>query len=326
MTKSAAREGRGRFEVQVPSGSTYCSAWHYPGSNDACVILAGGAAVTKGPGTEKFAEKFNDAGFDVLAFEYRRLGNSGGQPRQIVNIREQLEDWQALIAYARALPGVDPQKVAIWGFSLSGGHVLQVAARTPDLGAVIAQAPNADGLDAFSHVFRHTRFTDGIRLVGLAIADAVGGLFGREPLLVPLAAPPGTTAFYTTPDSLNGQPTLNPDGRYDDEWQTEVAARSTLLPVFQRPIREADKIECPLLVVACDADGVIPPKPAYEVASKAPHGELFVIRGGHYSPYQEGIFDETVAAEVEFLERHLVAAATDGEPVPVSVSAGNGSS
>ena len=61
----------------------------------------------QGTGTDLFARRFNDAGFTVLAFDFRRLGESGGQPRQVVRIREQLADWQAPIDCASALPGVD---------------------------------------------------------------------------------------------------------------------------------------------------------------------------------------------------------------------------
>src|SRR5262245_31956824 len=128
-----------REKVHFPSADTTCAAWHYPGTNGGCVVMAAGAAVTKEPGTDPFAGRFHDAGFTVLAFDYRHLGESGGRPRQLVNIDAQQADWQAAIAFARTLPGVDPARIAIWGFSLSGGHVFPIAARHPDLAAAIAQ-------------------------------------------------------------------------------------------------------------------------------------------------------------------------------------------
>jgi uncharacterized protein len=103
-----------RKKIRFISGDTECAAWHYPGANGACVIMAGGGAVTKEPGTDLFAKRFREAGFAVLAFDYRRLGESGGQPRQVIRIREQLTDWQAAIAFAAGLPGVDPARPAIW--------------------------------------------------------------------------------------------------------------------------------------------------------------------------------------------------------------------
>ncbi len=123
-----------REKVRFASGDTECVAWHYPGTNGACVVMAGGFAVTKEPGTDMFAKRFHDAGFAVLAFDYRRIGESGGQPRQVLPVRDQLADWQAAIAFARTLPGVDAARLAVWAFSASGGHVLRVAAGIPELG------------------------------------------------------------------------------------------------------------------------------------------------------------------------------------------------
>ena len=102
---------------------------------------------------------------------------------------------------------------------------------------------------------RHTTTRALLRLTGRGLLDAVGGRLGREPLLVPLAGPPGTVAMLTTPDALNGDRALNPDNRYPD-WQQEIAARSALRIGFYRPGRAASRVECPLLVLAYDQDDV----------------------------------------------------------------------
>ena len=126
-----------RQKIRFVSGGTECAAWQYPGINGSCVVMTGGFAVTKEPGTDLFARRFNEAGFGVLAFDYRNIGESGGQPRQVQRVGEQLADWQAAIGCARALPGADPARLAIWGFSASGGHVFRTAARNPELAAAI---------------------------------------------------------------------------------------------------------------------------------------------------------------------------------------------
>ena len=114
-----------REKARFVSGGTECAAWHYPGTNGACVIMAGGFGVTKEPATDRFARRFNEAGFGVLAFDYRHIGESGGQPRQVQRIGEQFADWHAALGYAATLPGVAPDRLAIWGFSLAGGHVFR---------------------------------------------------------------------------------------------------------------------------------------------------------------------------------------------------------
>ena len=289
-----------REEVRFASGRSECAAWHYPGTNGGCVVMAGGFAVTKEPGTDRFARRFHDAGFAVLAFDHRRLGESGGEPRQVVRIREQLADWRAAIGYARTLPDVDPSKVAIWSFSLTGGHMFIVAARDPSLAAAIAQTPNADGPAASRNAARFTTRSALLRFTGRALADALGSLLGRAPLLVPTTGEPGTVALLSTPDALDGwhRKALRPD------YPQVVAARSALRAAIYRPGRFASRVPCPLLVVVCDDDRSALAAPSVRAAEDAPRGELVRLPGGHYAPFMDA-HEQAVEAEVAFLRRHL---------------------
>ena len=293
-----------REKVRFVSGDAECVAWHYPGTNGACVIMAGGFAVTKEPATDRFAKRFNEAGFGVLAFDYRRLGESGGKPRQVVRIADQLADWQAAIAYARTLPGVDPSRVAVWGFSASGGHIFRVAAQNSAVAAAIAQTPNADGPAATRNAARYQAPLALLRLTGRGIIDAIGGLIGRAPRLVPLVGPRGTVAVLSTPDVLDSDRILNPGNTYPD-WQQSVAARSTLALGLYRPGRVASQVQCPLLVVVCDEDCTALAEPSVTAAQRAPRGELVRMPGGHYEPFLGG-HERTVEAELNFLRRHLL--------------------
>jgi uncharacterized protein len=290
--------------VRFVSGETECAAWHYAGTNGGCVIMAGGFAVTKEPGTDLFARRFQDAGFAVLAFDYRRIRESGGEPRQVLPIKDQLADWRAAIGFAARLPGVDPTRLAVWGFSASGGHVFRVAARHPELAAAIAQTPNADGLAAARNASRHQKPLAMLRFTARGILDALGGIVGRRPLLVPLAGKPQTITALTTPDALDGDRALNPDNRYPD-WQQEVAARSALRLALYRPGRVAPRVPCPLLVLVCDQDQSALAAPAVRAASRAPRGELVRMSGGHYEPFLAG-HEQAAEAEFSFLRRHLL--------------------
>jgi len=292
-----------REKVRFASGDTECVAWHYPGTNGACVVMAGGFAVTKEPGTDMFAKRFHDAGFAVLAFDYRRIGESGGQPRQVLPVRDQLADWQAAIAFARTLPGVDAARLAVWAFSASGGHVLRVAAGIPELGAVIAQSPYVGGLAGTRNASRYQKPLAMLRFAGRGIVDALGGLAGRRPRLVPLAGEPGTVAMLTTPDSLDGDRALRA-GRYPD-WQRTVAARSALRLVFYRPGRSASRVRSPLLVLVCDQDRTTPAGPTIRATQRAPRAELVRIPGGHYEPFLGG-HEQAVEAQLSFLRRRLL--------------------
>jgi uncharacterized protein len=302
-----------RQRVRFLSGDTECVAWHYPGSNGACVIMAGGFAVPKEPATDQFAKRFHDAGFSVLAFDYRRLGESAGQPRLVLPVGNQLADWQAAITFAATLPGVDADKVAIWAFSASGGYVLEMAARNPQVAAAIAQTPNVDGLASLRNAAKHQTQLAMLRFTGTAVLDMLGSLIGRRPRLVPLVGQPGTVAMLATPDALNdGDRALDPDGRHSD-WQRAVAARSAMRLCFYRPSRYAARVQRPLLVLVCDQDQTAPPGPAVRAAERAPHAELFRMPGGHYEPFLGG-HEQAVEAQLSFLRRHLLGSMRTDHP------------
>ena len=294
--------------LQFPSGDTFCAAWHYPGTNGACVVMAGGFAVTKEPATDQFARRFHEAGFTVLAFDYRGLGDSGGQPRFVFPVGRQVADWHAAVAFARSLPGVHADKVALWAFSASGGFVLSVAARDAGLAAVIAQTPNADGVAALRNAGRHQKTGAMLRFTGRALLDAVGSLVRRPPRLVALTGTPGTLAMLTTPDSLDGQRALHA-ADYPD-WQQQVAARSALRIAFHRPGRHVRRVEVPLLVLVCDDDQTSLAAPAAKAALRAPRGELSRMPGGHYEPFLDG-HEHAVEVELAFLQRHVLDLADD---------------
>jgi len=290
-----------RHKVLIDMDGVALAAWHYPGANGACVVMAGGTGVTKEPATDRFAARFQSAGFGVLAFDFRGFGESGGEPRQVVRVRDQLRDWEAAAAFAAELPEV--ATVALWGFSLSGGHVIRVAARTDGVAAVIAQAALVDGQAAAPNALRHMTPLALARLTGRGVLDAIGALFGRRPLLVPLAGRRGEVASITTPDSTDAGRALNPDDRYPG-WLQAVAARSALTIGLYRPGRDAARVPCPLLVVAYNDDRSALAAPAVEAAERAPLGEVVRLPGGHYAGFLEA-HEQTVDAELEFLRRHL---------------------
>lgn len=291
-----------REKVWFTSGAEQCAAWHYRGTNGACVVMAGGGGVTKEPGTDRFAARFHAAGYTVLAFDYRYLGESGGQPRQVIRPRAQRADWLAALARAATLPGVDPARIAVWGFSLSGGHLFRVGAER-SVAAVIAQTPLADGPAAAPNALRHETLGVILRMPVLALLDVVAGLTGRAAKLVPLAGPRGTVAMLSTPDAQDGERALDPDGEYPN-WSRTAAARSVLPLMGYRPGRVAARVTCPLLVVVADQDQSVLAAPAIRAAQRASCAEVVRVPGGHYAPFLDE-HERVVAAELEFLARHL---------------------
>src|SRR4051812_3692776 len=122
---------RTRLDVAFPSSDDECRAWLFmpDAERPPLVILGHGLGATREYALEPYAERFAEAGIAALVFTYRHFGDSGGQPRQLLDIERQLGDWAAALAYARNLDGIDHDRIALWGTSFAGGHGVEAAAR-----------------------------------------------------------------------------------------------------------------------------------------------------------------------------------------------------
>lgn len=194
------------------SHGTRCAAWFYAPrvgvgelaeERPPLVVMGHGLGGTRHMRLDSYARTFAEAGIAALVFDYRGFGDSEGAPRQIVDVKQQLADWHAALAYARAELPIDSARIAVWGTSFGGGHVMQVAADDPALAAAVAQCPFSDGV---ASVWKRT-LTNPISaaaLMGAAVVDALLGVLGRGPLLMPMAGSPWMPAFLAAKDSLPG--------------------------------------------------------------------------------------------------------------------------
>lgn len=204
---SDARTSVRREDLWFDSCGTRCAAWFYvpegAGDEPPLVVLAHGLGGTRHMRLDDYARRFAAAGIAALVFDYRGFGDSEGDERQIVNVRAQLEDWRAALAFARAELPIDPSRIAIWGTSFGGGHVLSIAAEDHHLAGVVAQCPFSDGV---ASMWRRTIVAplSAAVLMVLAIVDGIRGLAGRRPLLVPMAGMWWMPAFLASRDSLSG--------------------------------------------------------------------------------------------------------------------------
>ena len=77
-------------------------------------------------GLEPYARAFALEGMAALVFTYRHFGDSDGMPRRLIDVDHQLGDWVAALAYARTIEEIDSTRIALWGTSFGGGHVIEV--------------------------------------------------------------------------------------------------------------------------------------------------------------------------------------------------------
>ncbi len=297
-----------RSEVAFGSHGGTCQAWRYSPDETAaspavarpCVVMAHGLGATRDASLAPYAERFAAAGMHVLLFDYRHFGASDGEPRQLVSVRRQLQDYAAAVEFARALAGVDPARVAVWGTSFAGGHALVTAARQSGVAAAVCQCPMMDGVAAVRRILQYAGPGQLLRLTGHGLWDAVLAPFGRTHYL-PTVGPPGSLAVMTSPDADAGYRALGPP-----DFRCEIAARIALTVGLYRPVRYADRVRCPVLVQICEQDSVAPAVAAEAVVRRlGERGEVQRYPIGHFEPYTGAWFERSVGDQVDFLRRHL---------------------
>ncbi|MFT4393916.1 alpha/beta hydrolase [Gordonia lacunae] len=301
----------GATTLRFRSADADCDAWFFPGTESSTfeidgkrpvVVMAHGFAGTKDSGLAPYAERFAAAGLAVLAFDYRGFGLSGGEPRQEISLERQADDYRAAIVAAKAQPGVDPDRIILWGVSQSGGHALTVAADRTDVAAVIAVVPLVNGLAAGRVAYAQVGGAAIARSTATAVASSVARRLGRAPKMMRVVGEPGDVgAALTAPGYLESYRAIA-----GPSWRNEVDASVGLEIGSFRADKHADRVDAPVLFQIADFDSAAPPHAASKTAFKAraevrhyPCDHFDIFAGNDY-------FEPCIAHEIRFLTRHLV--------------------
>lgn len=124
---------------------------------------------------EKYAAAFAKHGLVAMAIDYRGWGNSEGTARVIspvdlgggmekdesrhkivknatvwikrtkLDARDQQDDYRNAISFIQGEPGVDPDRIGVWGSSYAGGNSLAVAGQDARVKAIAVQIPGIGG-------------------------------------------------------------------------------------------------------------------------------------------------------------------------------------
>lgn len=288
------------------------SAWHFAPTSTAlttergapAVIMGHGLSLTRDCGLDKYAERFAAAGMHVLAFDYRCFGASEGEPRDLVSVRKQVDDYHAALAHVRSVPGVDAQRIAVWGTSYSGGIATQCTHEDGAVQALVLQVPNLDNAATGLFMTRHLTRTAPLRglwIVWRAVLDFAASLLGLAPKYVQAMGRRGQWAAYVNDESMD-----HVDQIRGPTWNNRLALRDFVrLPVF-RPIRHIPSLRCRIQIFAADRDDLTPAQPALRAAELAgERAELHRYPVNHFGVYTGDLFQEVVAKQAEFLAREL---------------------
>ena len=119
------------------------AGWYIPSKNSAAIIAIHGG---NGNRTHMLyhAGVLAQEGYGVLLFDLRAHGESGGAFFKAANASQ---DVQAAVNFLQGRADVDPQRIGGVGLSLGGMALIQGAAETPTIQALIADGADAGKLD-----------------------------------------------------------------------------------------------------------------------------------------------------------------------------------
>lgn len=90
----------------------------------------------------RLAHALHQDGFNVLMFDLRNHGESAAAPPVTFGIEES-KDLLGAVAFVKTRPEVDPQRLAVIGFSMGGNTVLYTLAQTQEIQAAVAVQPTS---------------------------------------------------------------------------------------------------------------------------------------------------------------------------------------
>lgn len=269
--------------------------------NVPCILLANGFSGTMDYRLPQFAVRFVLEGFCVLIFDYRFFGESEGEPRQLIVTKKQREDIRNAIQFLKQLENINMEKIVLWGTSLGGGHVIDVAASDSSIAAVIGLVP---GIDMVSKKAKATiKIPVGmlLKILLAALWDGIKGLFGLNPYYIKVFGFDGETAVFTNKELKPRFETLIQSSKM---WQNRFTPRFYLsAPRYEKGT--AEKIKMPLLI--CIADKEVYANPSFQewVGLQAPKGEIKHYDAEHFDVYIGDTFEQVVKDQIDFIHKHV---------------------
>jgi dienelactone hydrolase len=272
------------------------------------VIMAHGFSATiSGMVADRFAEVFYEAGFVVLLYDHCSFGISDGAPRCEIDAFGQARGYRSAIDFAAGLSGVDGDRVALWGDSLSGGAVIAAGAVDPRVAAVIAQVP-ACGAEAPPPDPDGSIFDSTCRPYLDTSCSKTRGTTRKGPMPVVSFDQAGTPSLLTPITAYRWF--IEYGGRHGTNWVNRASVVAPAEPARWDPVLCATHLKAPSLFVIASEDEMPGADP--EVARIAfdhapPPKEACEIEGGHFGllHYPSALFDQASGAERSFLLRHL---------------------
>mmetsp|Transcript_26559 Transcript_26559/g.53982 ORF Transcript_26559/g.53982 Transcript_26559/m.53982 type:complete len:368 (+) Transcript_26559:18-1121(+) len=284
------------------------------------VVLAPGGGLSHdcGMGMAPFVEAFVTEGYAVLTFDYATFGASGNgdQPRHTVDPVQHVLDLKAAVSAVRSRSkelGVDGDRIALWGVSLSGSHVLVAASEEggvgpPGVRAVCSLVPMlANGFSALTESIplNPRPFSSQAKILALILKGMLLGIIGR-PWYINFYGPDGSASAQQTPENNNGYASLAPPGGGEYDWRNGMTSSSLFKLFPYNPLSHVASIKVPVSLVAAGDDTICRERYARSASEQIEGSELVVIPNvGHFGIWYGEPLEQVLDIQLNFLRRNL---------------------
>jgi uncharacterized protein len=272
----------------------------------ALVIMAHGTSATITMVANSYADVFCRAGLAVLLYDHRNFGRSEGEPRQEINPWIQCRGYRDAVKFAEGLDEVDPERIALWGDSYTGGQVIVVGAIEQRVKVIVAQCP-VFGAEPPAIEPSSANFTL-IKEI-LSRGDVRGSpetTMGPMPVVSFDQA--GTPSLLKPIQAFRWF--IDYGGRAGTRWINSATRVLPATPATYHPMLCAPFVKVPTLLMVAPEDEMVHAN--YTVARQAYElipgpKQWYDIGGGHFGLlyYPSNLFDEASRVQTEFLKRWL---------------------
>jgi dienelactone hydrolase len=255
------------------------------------IILAHGLSGIIDLDLAEYAEHFVAGGYACFAYDHRNWGRSAGWPRSETDPWRQVADMREAISFARTLPGIDAERIGLWGTSYAGGHVLTVSALDRRVKCVVSQVPLTSGSRTFGTWVPADKQQGFLERIN---ADRDARRRGALPAITLAATKGSETAEWVARKDTSGR------------YRNELTLRSFDLLRTYEPMSFVPSIApTPLMMIIAARDTTTPT--AWQEETFACGGEpsqLVSIDCRHYDVYMDKL-DEAAQAALGWYRAHL---------------------
>ena len=272
----------------------------------AVLIAHGLSATIDGMVAERYADAIHAAGLTVLLYDHPHFGRSDGEPRQRISAWRQARGYVDALSFLSSQPGVAPDRIALWGDSLSAGEAILVAAVDSRPAALVVQVPSCGRVAPPSDIDSEAYITDVRRALDQDYGTATFAEAPERPVVS--VDQIGTPSWLEPLTAFRWF--IEYGGRFGTNWHNRATRTEPVGSPPYYPVLAAAHLRIPTLFVIARNDEM--PGSRTDVALMAFERvqgpkELLEIEGGHFGLlyYPGEIFDKTAAAQAAFLVRHL---------------------